>query len=181
MSSIWQSCDSQQLECWHATQHVGCSVVDWSTARRFPHPALSQCKVGNNQYLLLQRSKRTVCVPMSSFTQIQLLFLFWYNSSVSQLFYIATPAAVLFHCYVIVALSSNCHHCFVLIQRCCVTFASSNNHCHHHFVLIQLCCVTVTLIGDISIFISWEYGSTGSHLGYCQVGKFNTTRYAFWK
>ena len=35
---------------------------------------------------------------------------------------------------------------------------------------MQLCCVTVALISNISIPISWEYDSTGSHLGYCQLG-----------
>ena len=135
-------------------------VVQWinQLPEGFPTQALSQCKVGNNQYLLLQCSKRTVCVPMFSFTQIQLLLFF----VLMQLFCVTVALycncsccfVPMQHCRVIVALSSNCHHCFVLIQHCCVTFALSNNRYHHHFVLMQLCCVTVTLIGDISILIS---------------------------
>ena len=63
-------------------------------------------------------------------------------------------------------------YCYISMQLSCVTVAFSSNHCCC-FVLIQLCCVTVTLISDISIPISWECDSTGSHPGYHQVGKEN--------
>ena len=134
MSFIRYSHDygSQQLECWHTKQHKYLlGVVYWINQLlvNFPHPGHLpkhfKCRVGSNQYLLIQCSKEqsvhqfVLTYVVSSYTQIQSLLLF---------------VLMQLSC-VTVTLCSNHYCCFILMYHCCVIFALSNNcHCRRCFV-----------------------------------------------